>query len=115
MLDNTTRPEVRQALLLVALDAPKMGFRVELESHGVMSSLALFRGPDWCFSFRPAQDWLKLWIRRPELTRHHVRKVDVVDLLPDVQETKSKEITARLRTYEQTETFLALLGSTPRI
>ena len=110
LLDYPSTHEVRAAFLRAILMLPVLpGVSIAAESHGVMRSLGIFRGDEWCFSLAPAQQWIKVWVRRPELNRRPKTGTKFEECFPGVETTGGSELTARLRTEAEMLSFVEVV------
>ena len=115
MLDYPESQEVREAFLHAVLALPRLdGVSIAPQTHGVMFPLGVCRGDDWCFSLKPARSWLKLWVRRPELSGYHVTEAVMRQAFAGVETTGSNELTLRIFTLQDMQRFVRLVRTSRR-
>jgi hypothetical protein len=87
------------------------GLNLNVERHGVMTSLAVFCGKDWVYSFVPAQSWLLAYVRPPEVRKRLLTLERLQQAFPDASSPQPDHYTVRLKSHADAETFCSLVLS----
>ncbi|MDF2374575.1 MAG: hypothetical protein P1V21_27725 [Rhizobiaceae bacterium] len=103
-LDRVHISEVREAFLNLVTDAKtRQAYVVRPGKHGHIYDFRYYLKEKWCYAFIPNQNSLLWYFRRPLLNEC---AVDIVTLQHDFEEvrvTVAKEITVRLKNYDDAQ------------
>jgi len=101
---------VKEAFAHAILALPRIsGITVSPERHGFMSSLGVFGDDSWCFSINPTKQWLKNWIRKPEIRRNPTVEDDLVRTGIEFVQNGSGEYTLKIKGLKEMVDFVELV------
>lgn len=72
------------------------GFSVHAHEQGFLNSLRINRGDDFCFAAIPNDEWVLVYIRKPELRRGKLTPEMVMAAFPEARLTNKGEVTLRI-------------------
>jgi hypothetical protein len=82
---------------------------LEFESHGAVSSVRVRELEDWTFSFTAAKNWVKVWVRPPEVRLGRLSFTELKDLLPQTTDRGDYNFTLRIVDVDEALRFLGLV------